>query len=100
MTSNAFFHISIALLVLAALVFLNLVGVTTHVLDWGRLTVSFLDRPLVAGFARINGFFEVVSHIKNLYAENRNLTDQVSILTAQLAALERSEQENRALRDA
>ena len=100
MASNAFFHISIALLVLVALVFLNGVGVVSPALDWGRLIVGFLDRPFVAVFAKANDFFEIVSQIKSLHGENRNLTNQVSVLTSELAALEKADQENRVLREA
>jgi len=90
----------IAAAILLGLIFLDSVGVMNFAIDGGRKTAEILDVPFVAVFGRVKNFFEVVSTLKDLSGQNDVLAQQVQVLTAQVASLEKESQENRILRDA
>lgn len=98
--SRSIVHITIAFLVLAGLVFLNVTAVLNPVLDWGRVGAGFLAYPAVKVFDRVNEFFIFFSQLRHLAAENQLLGKRVENLTGEVANLEKAREENRFLRDA
>lgn len=93
-------HIVIALLVLVGLIFFAVTGLLSPVLDWGRITVNFLDLPLVKLLTGVKGFFTFFASLKDLASQNQILELQVEELSSQLALLEKAGTENKVLREA
>ena len=98
--SNSFVHILLAFLLLAVLVFLNFTGALGSILDIGRKGSEILSRPIVAVFVPVKNFVEIATSIKGISRQNEILTLQVAELSADLAALKRTKQENESLREA
>lgn len=98
--SSSLVHLVIAFLVLAGLVFLNVAGLLSPVIDAGRVSTGFLHRPLVGLFTALKNSLGVIFELRELVTQNQILTRQVEELSAQVATLEKTGFENKILREA
>lgn len=80
--------------------FLQVAGILSPVLDWGRISVSFAMYPVVRPLAKVKNFISVAVRLSDLAARNDILNQQVEKLTADLAVSEKARQDNRFLREA
>ena len=89
----------VAFIVLAALILLNAFGILSPVLDWGRISTGFIIIPFVKVLYLAKNFGLTVTSIRDLASQNEILTSQVQKLTADLAFLEKTRDENKVLRE-
>jgi rod shape-determining protein MreC len=97
---DSLLHVAAALILLLALIFLNVVGVISPIIDWGRLSVEVLAFPIAKFFEVVDGSSFVLSSVKTLSTQNQILADQVKELSAEVAGLMQARSENEELRKA
>lgn len=97
--NESFVHLLVAFLVLTGLIFLSVSGVLSPVLDLGRLGVDLLNKPIVFSLQSSKGFAQTIVSLKGLARQNDILTEQVQVLSAELARLEKMRLENQILRE-
>ncbi len=93
-------QISIAIFALIALMFLQGFGILGPVVDTGRLAVNFIVRPPVFVLEKIRDFGLAFFAVHGLVKQNEILRSQVQTLSAEVADLEQSREENKTLREA
>lgn len=93
-------HFFLAILLLVSLLFLNSLRLLDDPLDFGRIVLGKLTRPLVALFAQLKAFLELFKNLRELAIQNEILEKQVAELSSQLASLEKAQEENKLLRQA
>lgn len=89
----------IAVFVFVGLIFLSFTGPLNTVLDWGRLSTSFVGYPFFVVFSKANYFVQTILTLKDLAHQNEILTRQVRELSSEVATGEKARQENEILRE-
>ncbi len=97
---NNFASSTIAFGVLIMLIFLNGFGILSPILDYGRVSVNFLEVPLVSSLKWGRDWSKAFFEIHDLVKQNDLLSKQIEALNTELARRERALEENRILREA
>ena len=93
-------HIIIVFLILVGLIFLNAAGALPPFLDVSRRGMEFLSRPTAAPLQVLKNFAAGLVSLRDIMRQNQILGRQVEELSVQIAELEKSDFENRVLREA